>query len=243
MPARFLMFLLLICSLASGCVVVRGGANGMVVDAATGQPLEGIEVYYYARRTATWPGQEPFSKVMDTQVDRTNRYGDFSIARNWFWLMPFFHRIDEERIVLNLSMPPNLLYRTFADAEYAQYWTRPAFLELIDKRYQGAVIDLHKAQPNERQLSGTRQIGTVPGKFIRLRANQPNLGAIRIERNDEGGGDYYSSTVSTPNEGQIPGVPPIPTMGTFNIAPNAPPPDQQDVPIMHAPQGGIAPAP
>ncbi len=184
---RFLLFLFAISaiSFSSGCVVARGGATGTVVDAETSQPIQGIETYYYVKRTSHWFGQEPYSRIVDAQVDRTNCFGDFSTARNWFWLMPFVHDLDEERIILNLRMRPDLQYRTFADGDYTEYWLKPAYLELLNPRYEGAVIDIHKAQPDERQLSGARVVSSAPGKYTRYAANQHQLSQIRLPARQE----------------------------------------------------------
>lgn len=184
-PALLAMLLLALCLIpTTGCVIVRGGTQGTVVDAATGEAVEGLEVYYYLSRRSNWPGGEPFSLIKDVQVDRTNRFGDFSFAKNWQWVMPFVHKVEEERVIINMSLRSDVLIRSFANAEDTKYWLMPMYLSYPNTQYQGVIIDLHKAQPSERILTGAQVTGAASGKYVRMQANQQQLSQVKIPRQD-----------------------------------------------------------
>ncbi len=225
-----------------GCIVVRGGYHGTVVDATTNQPLEGVDVYYYMTRETHWGG-ETSSKIIDTQVEPTNRLGDFTFAKNWMWLMPFVQDIGEERVIVNMTLRPDVMMRSFADAEMADFWTKTDYIEFQNEQYQGVIIEGHKAQGGERVHSGVREISTLPGKFIRYEANQTDLGKVKLPRSgDTGAQPIMSGRELIPTGPAAPAAPlatPIPSFAPAAAA-AAPAPAP---PVNEVPAGAQAPAP
>jgi hypothetical protein len=124
----------------SGCVTYRGTITGVAVRQDTKQAMPFLEVYHYVRRKTNWP--EKTSKILVMEAQQTTRSGDFKFGPAWCWHIPFFQEIDQERVIVNLALTPQLLARSFETGIHMNSWIDPLYVQNPDPRYMGVVIDI-----------------------------------------------------------------------------------------------------
>jgi hypothetical protein len=194
---------------SAGCVAVRGPVTGVVVDQTSDKAVSGIEVYHYVKQRTRWPWRKETTwKMAATHTRRTSGYGDFHIGRSVCWQIPFVQMIEEERVIVNLTLPGEELARTLDHAQYSGLWTDPLRVKLIDPRYLGAQIDLQEALYGQQDPFRAEPQPGANLPFYHVRTDSRDLARIPLIRNSES--TAWEGLPTTPPPGNQPfSVPPI----------------------------------
>ncbi len=185
---RATVLLLAIGVFLSGCVTYRGTITGVVVQKNSNEAMSHLEVYHYVRRKTDWPEKlnkyfRDSSKVLKMEAQKTTRFGDFKFNPTWCLHIPFLQSIDQERIIVNLALQPQLLVRTFNTGIHMSSWTDPAYVTNPDPKHMGVVVDIKGSllwpgtKPNE-PLPRARQ----DQPFSQRITNKRDLGDIALRR-------------------------------------------------------------
>lgn len=153
--------------LSPSLAAAAGPWKGQILDAETGQPLEGVVVLaYWIKYTSSfggWGGGEFY----DSEEVVTGADGHFVIQARQTWTLFWWRKIEGEFVIFKPGYG-RWQFKGYEASKKLPIWEQEGWIETQWKRFtgDGAVIELSPLKTREERLKFYQSPGRTPVGFV-----------------------------------------------------------------------------